>query len=676
MTPPSSRPDATPSPPPRAWHRQLRSGALELLVALVAYGASTLILGGELARLPFSRVSAAYYSTQPEDYNGTVWFFAWVRRALRQDLDLLYPDTVCAPMGTSLGTNFPNSIDAIMASPLMGLPFPGSYNLWLAMVPVLGALAAYLALRAAACRPWVSLLGGWLFGFNAYSIFHLAAGRPTLGLLFVLPLFLAALLTATRLKGWKAALGALLAGLAGALAVHFYVLYGLLAFLMGLGIWLARLLRPPASSSRRTVALVGAATLLVAGFFSATYVYRATILQPRLATASSVELAQAAEQASLQGARSSARLRPWSPDLWRFLGQVVRDQLPKPEGEGPVVDPAYREQEIQALTAHSLPVDYGFDASLPASHPKRALPQPWLLPLVLLLGLAGGRRAWPWVAATALLYLLPLGPFALLTRDQHLVPWLVGGDQLRLPGWYALQLLPVLASFAKPERLFPGLLLALVMTLGLALEQLQARSRGWLERVRISTRGQGILWAVAAGLLLLGAALPLHERAGLLQQVRPFEPHPFHQQLADMPGNFAIVELPMGLGHGLAAFQLVHGKRRVGDHHDALGALRAGEPPPLGCFQLELAHVLWTLGRDEGAGGAPPLTASILARAWRQDIRYLLVYPEAYATLAGHGVRADLQTVQEQLDELLGPAVYSDDLLVAYSLDPALSRGQ
>ncbi len=642
----------------------------DVLLPTALFLSGTLWITGATARHPSTVVSNKLFSLQPIDYGATVWFFDWVRQALDSGTHILEPDVVCAPGGTTLGTNFPNWLDAIAAAPLMAaFPFPTGYNLWLALIPVLGAFAAYAALRCLTQHRSLALLGAWLFGFNAFSYYQAVMGRPTMALVAVLPLFLAAWLRATGSSGWQRAIWSLSAGALGALAVWFYVLWGLLAGLVGALVWFGRLVFPPKTTSRRGILLTALLALASATFCTAPYLYQATVLQARFPAPSA---AVAGDRPGggpppwVQGGHGPPEQRllaPWEPELWRFTSAMIRDRFHR---SGDREGPADTDAVVGEMSRHALPLDTAWRGVAQRGDPYGLLPLTWLAPLVLLLGLAGGRRSWPWLAASLLFYALALGPWVLVSEGMHTSALLIGGQRLRLPLWFVAQALPEAGSFIKPGRLFPGFLLCMVVTLTVALDALRVRIATWLGPAGPRASWQRAGWTVLVLLLALIQGLALAAEVEELDDPRPYEPHAFHVQMKADDQDYAIIELPMGLGQALGGFQAIHGKRRADDHHDALSAQRDGEPPPTDCFRDPMLRALWDLGRTQVA--AASLDPTDVRQARDAGFRYVLVYLEAYPSLERQGLAYDLDQVLETLETSLGQPVWEDDQLVVFEL--------
>jgi hypothetical protein len=660
----------------RALPPMLRAALVDGLLPLILLAAGALWVGGPLARRPGAVVSNKLFTLEPIDYGATVWFYDWVAQALTRGAPILEPDNVCAPTGTTLGNNFPNWGDAILASPLMAaLPFPLDYNLWLATIPVLGGLAAYAALRCLTERRSLALLGAWLFGFNAYSAFQAVLGRPSLALVAILPLCIGALWKATSRRGAPAVAWGLAAGLLAGLALQFFVLYALLAWLLGGLVQLARLLRPHRDSDRAWTALAAVAAVVGVTLTATPYLYQATALQPRF-PAPRVEIDQQAGEIAPAWSLGSPEpveqrlLGPWEPELWAFTWAFAKDRLSG--GEAPDPSPGMAEDSLDTMARHALPYTFPWRGTGPRGDPAGVLPLGWLAPLVLLLALAAGPRAWGWMALSLLLWVLCLGPWVTEPEGLRSTPLLVEGRRLRLPLWYLVQVLPEAGSFLKPARLFPGFLFSLVVTLTLSLDTLATRGQGWLSRRWWPT--PLVLWPTLAAGLAIASGLAMADLSVELDDTMPYEPWAFHQQLAEDPSPGAIIELPLGIGQTTAGFQAIHGRARAEDHRDAIAAQLAGDPPPEDCYRLPLLEELW----DHGRGGSTParLDPTWIEEARQAGFRWVLVYPEAYRRLQRRGLDYQLEAVLTSLERSLGAPVHQDDDIVAYGLGEPSSDQQ
>lgn len=664
----------------RALPAKLRSAVSDGLLPLVVMVLGTLWISGPVATSPHLVASRKLFSLQPIDYGATVWFYDWVAQALTSDATILEPSGVCHPTGTTLGTNFPNWLDAILAAPFVGgLGFPTGYNLWLALIPVLGGLAAYAALRCLTPRRSLALVGAWVFGFNGFSAYQAIMGRPSMALVAILPLFLFAWLLATSRRGWAGLGFSLLAGTLAGLALHLYVLWALLCWLLGGLVWLGRVISPPKRTRRTHLLLAALLALGATGITATPYLYQATVLQPRF-PAPGVSAVPTGPDGVVPpwtaGSNSPVEQRllaPWEPELWSFTLAFARDRA-QHLGERSEPAPGTRDESLQELSRQALPLDYPWRGAKIRGDPAGLLPLAWLAPLVLLLAVAAGPRTWPWAALTLLLWSLTLGPWCMEAEGVQNAPMLVGGQRLRMPLWFVAQAMPEAGSFLKPGRLFPGFLLAMVATLAVAMDQLASRTGPWLERLWAPL--PGLAWPALAAFILVASGWANARLVGQLDDSVSLEPYPypFHQRLAEQPGGAAIIELPMGLGQALAGFQPLHGRARADDHHDAIAAQKLGEGPPDDCYRLALLHTLWDLGR----AGVPaaPLEHSELVQAQQAGFGWILVYLEAYPPLKRQGVPYDLEQVLVSLEAALGAPTFEDERMVVYKLGSDSSAQQ
>ena len=211
----------------KPWHPKYwwKGAVLDGLVPLgLLFGLSIAVMGEGWTKM-HSIIIGGGNATTPSDVNGTLWFYWWTSLAQARGVDRLTPDVICAPTGQSLGSNFPQHIDALMAAPFFDfLPFPAGFNIWVTLIPVLGAFAAWLAARWLGLPRTLALMVAVLFGFNSLSMHELANGKPPSALVFTLPLFIGSWLKCISARGRSALAWIVVAGFATALAIQHYVL--------------------------------------------------------------------------------------------------------------------------------------------------------------------------------------------------------------------------------------------------------------------------------------------------------------------------------------------------------------------------------------------------------------------------------------------------------------------
>lgn len=507
-------------------------GAIPLAVLA---GLSIAIMGEGWTRM-HSVVIGGGNPTTPSDVNGTLWFYWWVSTALERGADILQPDVICAPGGQALGSNFPQQIDALMATPFLRmLPFPASFNAFIALIPVLGGLAAYAGSRWLGIGRGLSLMTAVLFGFNSLSLHELANGKPPSALVFTLPLFVCAWVKCLSATGRSAIGWIIAAGLATALAIQHYVLYALVAAFFAAATVFLFSVRPAPRVGRSRAVLAGLAVVLIGVAVSAPY-------------------------------------------LQRLLGE----RRPMPAAMAPrMTDPSVlREQK------ESSHVGYIFSADMDEETPRRAVFPAVLTVTSLLLIPVGGRRHRRWLVAAVGFYVLSLGPMA-ATSVRPEVEWLtIAGRGVPLPTWWLNQAFPFSIQFFHPGRVVPMVVLCASMSVATGLQH-WAAGRPWARWLPI----------VATLIAALGMA-QVHTQGGTRILMSDWNPHPFLTELATNPNGGAIIEFPVGLGHATAAEQLVHGRNRSESHHDAIAALKANQRPE-DCLQSSIFDALWPLSRGD-----------------------------------------------------------------------------
>ncbi len=586
---------------------RLRSLALDAVLSVGVLGAVAAWLAPRASLS--TRLIGGGPPVTPSDINGTLWFYWWANRALGRRQDLLHPDVICAPTGQPLGSNFPQHVDAHLAGPfLSALPFPLSYNLFVLAVPVLGGLSAYAALRMLHLGRALSLMVAVLFGFNALTIHELANGKPASALVFAIPIVVAAWIRALQAPGRRFWPWMVIAGFAGALAIQAYVLYALLIAFLAAGVGLAHLWRPAPGIPRLRVLW---ATLLVTGL-----------------------------SVALSG-----------PYLGRLLGER-RPMAEHPQAFRLDAPAVLREQ------AESLHLAYPLFKDPDEEAPRRsAFPGALTLAAVLLLPL-GGWRYRRWMVAALGFYLLSLGPMAAWSVRPE-VEWLtIFSRAIPLPTALLNKVFPFSIQFFHPCRVLPMVVLCLGTAVAVGLHRIRDRMPG--PRLPL----------LALGITVFGMA-QVHSQQGLTLPHTAYTDHPFMLQLAAEPGDFGIIEFPVGLGHATAPAQLVHGKKRSASHHDGIAQLQQGLPPQ-DCLQLPFLQALWDLSRGTAPAPTgpreiqPSAAPAAIAEAHRAGFRYLVAWRPGFDVLNQAGLDVDREVALRQIRRLLGPPVYRDETIEAW----------
>lgn len=512
--------------------RALLDGIVPIAVLM---GLSIAIMGTGWTQM-HSVIIGGGNATTPSDVNGTLWFYWWVSEAMSRGVDLFTPDVICAPTGQSLGSNFPQHIDAMMAAPFIAnLPFPASFNLWVSLIPALGGFAAFMGARWLGLGRSVALMIAVLFGFNSLSLHELANGKPPSAMVFTLPLFACAWIKALSSKGRSSLVWITVTGFAAALAIQHYVLYALICALFAGFTLLFFSIRPVVGVKRKRAVVAGIMVVFIGLSFSAPYLKRLLLERRPMTSATAPRLTDPA---------------------------VLREQ------------------------AESINVGYIFGVDEDEDLPRRAAFPVVLTFAALLLIPVGGTRHRRWLMAAAGFYLLSLGPMAASSVRPE-VEWMtIAGRGVPLPTWWLNTVFPFSLQFFHPCRVFPMVLLCAAMSVGTGLSH-------W-------TRDWGRRWAtpaIAVAIAAIGLA-QVQLQGGMTILTAAWSPHPFFERIANEANPGAILEFPVGLGHATAPEQIVHGWKRSESHHDAIAGLKANQRPE-DCLQLSIFDSLWEMSRGD-----------------------------------------------------------------------------
>jgi hypothetical protein len=251
------------------------------------------------------------------------------------------------------------------------------------------------------------------------------------------------------------------------------------------------------------------------------------------------------------------------------------------------------------------------------------------------------RAALYWAMAAACLMLLALGP--ILRFNGQLYPGIPMPH--RLVEW-----LPPIKALRTADRFNVVLSLPLAVLVGYGVMHLQMNIKHRLPPRR-RDRATVASGAVLAGLVLFEfLSIPFPTTAPLSS--------PFYRELAQDPGDFAILEVPMGRGYAKAYMflQTLHGKQLVEGHvsrtppqaydyisnHPFLGPL--SEQGDMDTSRCDLSYQLRSLAAD--------------------DIRYIVI----------HRLDVPEERLAAWRDYLTMRPAYEDDRLLVYRTSPALGR--
>ncbi|MDP2306945.1 MAG: hypothetical protein Q8P18_13050 [Pseudomonadota bacterium] len=605
----------------------LRALALDVLLPITtALLLVAAILGPLLPKLDRHAVGGATF-LGPWDGNGTMWFHWWVAKAWSEGLPLLRPTVLVCPPGTcELGSSFPNRIDALLAIPFVRtFPLPLSFNLFSLAQPVAATWAGFFALRSIQTSRPLALVGGVLFGFNEMLFGELRSGRVVTALLAPLALTAGCWChaLAARSRVGAAAWG-IATGLLGAICVETYAPQAIFIVVLALGIGLFGMLLPADGVGRLRPLAVGALAATVGIVSVAPYLYELLFVR-LVASGSEID-------------PFTTPIRPWSMALWTRL--FAYESTPG-------------SPDVAALTrkllANSMPLLGLWDRTrVPSGFGHIS---PGLTALLVAAALLGGARARNWLASSALLWVLMLGP-TLCERVNHRTAkaLLWEGYEFSLPMRALVEWAPMSANYLRPYRVFPVFLLALT-------------AAGVLGAQRLTVHYPRLRIAFVAVFALL-VARDIYEGRPNLNAVAWSVPKPV-AMLAAIPGDFIVAEVPMGAGHATGVAQAVHGKRRTAMSQDSfdLTCRKEARPPSLTRWSPFLTR-LWHLG----AWDTVPVRPAEVEDARKLGIRYVLFFRPLYADLWCR----DSVAAERALRAALGNPISDDGVIALFAVpDPS-----
>lgn len=465
--------------------------------------------------------------------------------------------------------------------------------------------AAHTALRCAPFTTPAAIIAGLIYAFASSRSVYLALGHYMIVTTQWVPFFL--LYLARTLDRWRTR-DAALAGLFAALALLTDMLYGVLLGLMAAVLlvdwWLgdrkqrqALAAAPAATAARRNgwrrlgqIGLIGGVAALLS----------APLLIPTLREGFSADYA-------VEGWGHAEKL---SADL---IGLVTPTDL----------HPLWGDDWVQSLRA----VETGESRFKDVNTVFLGYAT---LGLALLGAVVGGRRARPWLAIALVAGLLALGPL-LQINGQSLFD--LDGLQVTAPLPYiVLHYLPFVKGFRAPNRFSIMLMQALAVLAGFGVAWLLSRLSS---RRSEGQRNKGTARrAPAAGLALALAAAVLFEHLPTPMPLTAATVPAPYRSIAQQPGDFALLQLPMGWRNGFGVFgaedtrvewyQSTHGKPILGGN--------TSRNPPFKFEYFERLPLLQAISGlelyqppDTATDQAARQSAAELMALW--NVRYLVVNP-------------------------------------------------
>lgn len=574
------------------------------LAVLFIFAILTLIITYPLVTHLFSHVPGS--PTWAFDEFTYLWNQWWFKHSvLDVQSNPFHSDLIYYPLGIDLVLYTYHLFHAVVGLPLQlvfGVPFASNLMLWFSTIT--GGYGAFLLVRwllrgSRATTPWLAYLpalgAGLLYAFSANRAIYQALGHYSIANVQWLPF---ALLYFLKALGESGARGRRAAALAGLFAAFFFLTE------MTFGIFLALallILLPFEFINRRAAARAhGAAqpdwrdTLVklgVAGLVA--LVVSSYLLFPVVR-----ELTQGGYE--LEGWGDALKL---SSDLVGLATPVALHPL---WGQ----DWVQTLRDVKVGQAQFLDVNTNFLG--------------WLtLALALLGAVVAWKRARGWVWLVLVFTLLALGPLLQINGQYRfdLDGLLPEGVTVPLP--YALtHFLPVLNANRSVNRFGLVVMLALAVLVGYALD--------WLLRRPLFSRRPRLALVVTA--LLLGGLL--FEHLAWPMPLSDARTPAFYQQIAQEPGQFAIMHLPLGWRNSFRVFgaedtrlqwyQQTHQRPMLGGNISRSPAIKLGYFERLPLFQA-LTGIEMYQPPSPAVDAAARAQAAALMTLY--NVRYLVVTP-------------------------------------------------
>ncbi len=584
------------------------------LTAVLALGALLCVVGPDLADWSSGFLGAAHV-----DQYGTQWFYWFTERALLEGRSLGWTDLFFFPYGKDIYRHTgANVLDAIVAVPfrlLLGREL--GYNLFCLFFGVAAGWSFHKLAREL-CDDRVAVgVGAVCFALSPFLLYELREGRPTQGLIFLLPLVV---LQAWR-SGHRRGLSApILGGLFLALISYQYWFYGLFGGLAILVLGLFLSWRPPEGAG---------SGLRVLSRYSLMGVTAMALCAP---VALPLALETASQDATVPGLLD---LSEWS---WTSF-------VPLTEQDDSVG--VFTWQPFRGATgAFSVSTtEAGVSSTFSPFH--KVLPWVGLLAVGLFFWKPHGRMSRrEWLALGVPLLICATGPI-----------WVVGDRYLVDPIWGALlHSLALLRRLWWPSRAMAwfSVLVCLAMVMVLArLGERSPRSRAW-----------GVVTAVTLWMGHLGSndLLPLGTWESRV---------PAGYQCLAQGGKEAILELPWAWTQSHLYYQTHHGRPIFGGMLESSEVFR---PSETSAIRTENTFVVAMMSLAQEEAEIQGWTLADLRAFGALGYGYVVLQKDAYviqgiasAGLVDNAQRTRLRRMRFDMADLVGEPIYEDARVAIYS---------
>jgi hypothetical protein len=488
-----------------------------------------------------------------------VWNLWWVKEALlTYQTNPYHTDLLFYPEGANLYFHTLVLTAGLIGIPLqlLGLDLIATYNVILLLSFVIGGYGAYLLCRYLTRSDWASFVGGAVFAFAPYHMAHLF-GHMNLASLQWIPFYVLLLLKVADAPGGgrrNVRRGALYAAGAGALlALNAYTEWLYAIFLVMLtGVLVAwRVLLPSERRAAREARLGWAEGALRLALLVGTFVVlTAPVLFPMLDEARKGYAQQPPQEVLFYSADLVSAFLP--SELHPVWGEAV-------------------ERAVQSIPPY-----------LPLKNPSERVLTLGFVALAL-----GAYAVWRlrreryvrfWAFTGALMWLLTLGPVLQVLGRTEFTAF---GVNVPLP-YLLLYRLPLLSIMRTPARLTVLVVLALAVLTAFALVSLMQ----WASKRDATARRQmpALFGVVAVAVPLL---IAFEYLAVPFPMVPPGWNVPIYQRMAQEPGQFAVLELPLRPFSDYMAYQTIHRKPLVGGYLSRQPPYRLPEENPAVRYLLD-----------------------------------------------------------------------------------------
>jgi hypothetical protein len=552
-----------------------------------------------------------------------IWNLWWVKHALlERHTNPYHTDLLYYPYGVNLYLHtlvLSAGLPGILLQ-LLGFNLIATYNLILLSSFVLAGYGMYLLCRHLTGNGWASFVGGLVFAFSPYHFAHLF-GHMNLASLQWIPFYVLVLLKATEagvrpVTGGRLRPLAYAAGAGALLALNAYTdwVYGIfLTLLTGiLLVWKALV-----PSERRALALAGMnwreGTLRLAAGAGAFVLLMGPVLLPTLAEARQGYAQQPPIETLVYSSDVILAFMP--SELHPVWGEAIRRQV---ESIGPYLPMKNPSERV---------VFVGYTVLLVAGYAVWRL---WR-----------DRRVRFWAFVAVAMWVLSLGPVLQVLGRTKFTAFEVS---VPLP-YLLLYKLPMLNVMRTPARLTVLVMLALGVLVAFGLAILLSRPR--------------TLWRPLLPMLVVPALVLFEFLAVPFPTVPPGWGVPIYAKIAQEPGRFALLELPLRPFGDYMAYQTIHGKPIIGGYLSRQPPYRLPEEVPAIRYLLNTTPVDDSVKALVGGGAG--------VRSLRDlGVKYVIIRWWAFT-------EQEREAMRTKLDVLLGRPpdyTYPRDMVDVWQLTP------